>query len=293
MQDKRKIAEEITLVGDLRMLSEAFEEISVMKMQKVRSSVLRTRDFLTNLLDVFYDVKGSYKKQILELMKKKKKDTSNISSFSTLAKNGKEVIVLLSANTKLYGDIIPRVFNLFTEKVKSSNSDVVIVGKLGKDLFEQSDTKKAYKYFDVPDTVASFEDLKPLVLDILNYEKVTVFYGKFENVINQTPTSINISGEEPIDEEAPEEKRDFKFLFEPSLERILNFFETQMFTSFFKQTVDEFELARHASRIRAMEEALGNIDTKVKLLKSQQGRAKRLTANKKQIETISGISLWG
>jgi len=293
MQERKRIAEEIELVLSFKMLAEAFEEISVVKMQRVRSSVLRTRDFLSGLSNVFFDVKNSYRTQIISLMKKKKLKNENVTHFSTLKKNGKNVVVLLSANTKLYGDIVPKVFQLFMESIKNLSCDIVIVGKLGKDMFEQRGAAREYTYFDVSDTTVSINDLKALITHIVEYENVTVFYGKFDNVINQNPAASVVSGEEPFEEKRPDLKKEVRFIFEPSLQRILNFFETQIFTSLFKQTVHEYQLARYASRIKAMEEALENINLKVKDLEGKHRRAKKLEINKKQIQTMSGIALWG
>lgn len=290
MQEKNKINAEISLVNDLRYLSEAYEEISVMKMQKVRGMVLQTRDFIDGLLEVFTDLKTSYRKQIMKLMKKKGKNAQMLKNFSTIEKNGKQAILLLSSNAHLYGDIIPRVFNLFVESIKKSSSDIVIIGRLGKDLFDAKKTGRKYEYFEIPDTDVKFEDLKPLISKILNYEKVTVFYGKFENVINQQPSQKDLSGDEPLEEE--KEAEEIKFLFEPSLERILNFFETQMFTSFFQQTIHESQLARYASRIRAMEEALNNIDLRLLNLRRLEKKVKNRWMNKKQTESMAGIGLW-
>ena len=115
MQNRKSLIDEIELVNNLKMLTQAYEEISVIKMQRVRDSVLKNRDFITGISYVYYDVKTSYRRQIEELMKQKK--SANISSFSTIKKNGKSVSVLLSANNKLYGDIILKVFYLFPGRV--------------------------------------------------------------------------------------------------------------------------------------------------------------------------------
>lgn len=289
MQNRKSLIEEIDLVDNLKMLTQAYEEISVIKMQRVRDSVLKNRDFITGVSYVYYDVKMSYKQQILQFMKQK--NEKNISSFSTIKKNGKSVSVLLSANNKLYGDIILKVFYLFMQNIKDSNSDIVIVGKLGRELYEQWDIKKPYTYFEIPDADLKIEDLKEIISHIINYEKVNVFYGKFTNIVNQISTFSDISGEQSFDTETKVGPT-YKFIFEPSLEKILNFFETQMFASFFKQTIHEFHLARLASRVKAMEEAIYNIDNKRKELKKDLKRAQRLIDNNKQINTIAGIALW-
>lgn len=303
MQEKQKILSEISFINSLKALAEVYEEISIMRIQRIKTSVLKTRNFLDDLSKVFFDVKNSYRNMLLEI--RNSKITKNTPLPTGLVKNGKEVSVFLSANTKLYGDIVPKIFSLFMDQIRKRKSDIVICGKLGKDMFDQKKTDWQYTYFDIPDTDVSFEDLKQLISYILNYQKIIVFYGKFVNIINQIPIYSNISGEEPFDEsQAGKEETQkvsntylgstgVKFLFEPSVERIFDFFQTQILTSLFKQTVHESQLSRYASRIDAMEEALENISSRLRDLKNQEKKINRAIQNKKQAEAISGISLWG
>lgn len=293
MKNIQGINSEIQFVKTLKMVTEAYQDISVTRMQKIRVSVLKTRDYLNNFTEMFYDVKSSYKKEILKLMKKKK--SKDLSKLSIITKNGKTVSVLISANSKLHGDIVTKVMRLFMEEIQKNDSDIVIIGRLGRVFFEQSQLKKPYMYFEIPDMDLTTEDIKPIVYNIVKYEKINIYYGKFENIISQVPAVTNITGHE-LDaggisktHTAVKEKQ---YIFEPSLERILEFFETQIFSSLFKQSINESQLARFASRLRGMEEALNNITIKSQNLYTERRKMKRLTDNKKQLETMSGISLW-
>lgn len=291
MLNKQKLGQEIELVKSLRMIAQAYEEISVMKMQKIRHSVVNTRQFMEKLAEVFGDVRTSYAQQIQRLIKKKK--IKDISQFTTFAKNGKTVSVLLSANTKLYGDIISRTYRLFEEAIAKEKTDIIIIGRLGKELFDRTHSGRDYDYFEVPDMDFTVEDLKPVIAKIANYEKVMVYYGKFENIMTQNPVSMNITGTQNLENLVKEGEGDkLRFLFEPQLEKILGFFETQLFSSFFKQTAYEGQLARFASRITAMEEALQNIDGRIGNLNREERRLRRYLENRKQLGTVAGFALW-
>lgn len=291
MQYRSRIVSDLELLATFKLLAEAYEEIAVIRMQRVRSSVLSTRHFLQLLSDVFIDVKSSYKREIAEFLAKNKKATGKL-SFSTIAKNGKTVSVFLSANGKLYGDILTRSFNLFYDTVQKTSTDVVVIGKVGREFYELQPDKKQYKYFDLADQKITPEDLGEIVPYLINYEKVNIFYGRFANVINQVAAVSNVSGEEELLSHE-EIKRSYKFLFEPSLPIILNFFEKQVFISFFKQTIHESELARLASRIKAMENALDNIEKSEGGMRIQARKLKRIVDDSKQQQRFSGISLWG
>jgi F0F1-type ATP synthase gamma subunit len=132
--------------------------------------------------------------------------------------------------------------------------------------------------------------IKGLMKKFLQYDKVQVFYGKFDNVVNQTPIGTSITGDNIFESEVIETvKREDKFIFEPVLEKIFYFFETQIIANLFSQTLLENQLARHASRVNAMEEALIHIEEESKKLLAQNNQLKHQMQNKKQLETLSGV----
>lgn len=287
MQNKNKTASDLELIGTLKMLAEAYEEISVLKMQKVRGSVLTTRDFLDGLSSVFVDVKRNYGSRIQKLIDKKK--YSPQTTFSTRNHNGKVLSVFLSANSKFYGDIVSRIFDVFIADIQKKDSDILIIGKMGKELMEGSRFKKDYEYLDLPDGEVEVTELQPVVDMLVQYEKVDVYYGRFSNMVNQIPTMTNVSGQNILDTKDTSSESVVQYAFEPSLEQILDFFENQVFVSLFKQTVNEAELARLASRIRAMEEALGNIEKLEPQIKREGRIYKRSLQNKKQLEVMTSV----
>lgn len=289
MRNKNKIIEDQELVGTLKMLAEAYEEISVLKMQKVRGSVLTTREFLDGLSQVFVDVKKSYGRRLQKLIEKRKIEPHT--SFTTKANNGKTLSVLLSANSKFYGDIVRKVFDLFIENVRKNKTDILVIGRTGKEMMEQAGVTEQYSYVDIPDGEVELDELKPVIDTLVQYEKVDVYYGRFSNMINQLPTVANVSGQSILEAQETDKNHEvIAFAFEPSLEKILDFFENQVFVSLFKQTINESELARLASRIRAMEEALGNIEKFEPLLGQESRTLHKAQQNKKQLEVMTSIS---
>ena len=181
--------------------------------------------------------------------------------------------------------------------IKKKETDVIIIGRLGRRLYEELENKKPYLYFEIPDFEVNLENLKPVIFHIVKYKTIMVYYGKFENVVNQQAVVSNISGDQPftLKEDKKSEVRpeiEIKFLFEPSLDSILAFFEDLITSSLFRQTVYETQLARWASRIMAMEKAQVNIENQIKRLKFLETKINRIDQQKKQLERFSGISLW-
>jgi len=293
MVQKKVVLEDLEALNSLKDLAESYEEIAVVRMQKIKDSVLKTRDFLADLSDVFVDLKSSYEREVKDLMVRIKKGDKTV--LPSLQKNGKTLLVYLSSNGRLYGSVTTKTFRLFVEDLKKATgpTDIVVIGKAGKEMFENSTAKKPFEFFDLPDTSVTVDHIKALMQKFLVYEKVYVYYGKFGNVVRQSPISTSITGEDVFETEViTQTPREDRFIFEPTLEKIFHVFETQIMANLFSQTLLENQLARHASRVNAMEEALIHIEEESKKLNLIKNRIKHQTQNKKQLETTSGFTLW-
>lgn len=271
----------------LRTIMETYEEIAASRMQNIRNSVLQSRTFVLEVNSIFQEVKSSYKKNLVALMRKKKiKDPLKLSLIN---RNGKTLFVLLSSNTGLYGDIIQRTFSLFSEQFRQEKADAAIIGRVGYQQFSQEFTKVPFTYFDLPDNKIDSQALAEIISFLIQYDKIVVFYGQFKNVVLQEPLMLNISGDLLP---STEQNTQIKYFFEPSLEKILEFFEKEIFSSIFQQIVLEAQLAKFAARMVALDEATGNIRNKLKETIFQQERIRHQGRNKKQIEALASISLW-
>lgn len=291
MPQRKLVQEDLQALNTIKDLAESYEEIAVIRMQKIKESVLKTRDFLAGISDVYVDLKASYEREVKDLMARIKKGEKTL--ITGLQKNGKTLLVYLSSNGRLYGAVTQKTYKLFIQDLRKDEhtaSDIAIIGSAGKEMFEGSSDKRPFEYYEIPDTSVEVEHIKKLMAKFLQYEKVYVYYGKFGNVVKQTPISTSITGEDIFETEvlSPTPRED-KFIFEPTLEKIFHFFETQIMANLFSQTLLENQLARHASRVNAMEEALGHIEEETKKLNQITTRLKHLTQNKKQLETISGV----
>ncbi len=295
MPQRKIINENLEALNSLKDLAESYEEIAVVRMQKIKDSVLKTRDFLAELSDVFVDLKSSYDREVKDLLAKRK--TGDKTILPLLQKNGKTLMVYLSSNGRLYGSVTQKTYKLFIKDLKEpegQKADLLIIGTAGKEMFEASPSFRPFTFFDIPDVGVDLVHIKDLMRKFLQYEKVHVYYGKFDNVINQTPIGTSITGENIFESEVIETvKREDRFIFEPILEKIFYFFETQIIANLFSQTLLENQLARHASRVNAMEEALIHIDEESKKLTAAKRLIKHQMQNKKQIETIAGLAIWG
>ena len=291
MAQKKLILEELEALKTIKDLAQSYEEIAIVKMQQIRDSVLKTRDFLADISDVYVDLKASYNREVKDLMQKIKAGDKRL--MPKLQKKNKTLLVYLASNQGLYGAVTQKTFRLFMQeltKTKPEDTDIAIIGNAGRTMYDNVGNGRPYEYFEIPDATVDVNHIKMLMTKFLQYEKVNVFYGKFGNVVKQNPVESSITGEDIFETETLSQvPRDDRFIFEPSLQKIFHFFETQIMANLFSQTLLENQLARHASRVNAMEEALGHIEEETKKLNAAKVRAKHLMDNKKQLETVSGV----
>ena len=289
MITKKVLESEIENLEGLNNMVKAYEEIAASRIVHSRELVLTNRSFIDELTLIFSLVIASYRKRVDELIKEKK--VKNISDLTFLQKNGKTLNLLISANTGLYGTLVRRTFDLFVENSKKTDADKAIIGKLGLSLWQQTKQKDKYYYFDFPDQNVDDESLKKVLEFLISYEKVVIFYGRFQNLVTQNATYSDISGNVFTEKDAP--KNLVRYVFEPSLEKIMEFFEKELFASIFEQTMRESQLAKIASRLTTLDEASENIIKKLDLMTNEKNITTHRHMNKKQLETFSSRVLWG
>lgn len=296
----KEIKAEIESLSNIQILVQSYEEIAAFYMRRTRSNVLQKREFLEGLSVIFHQVKLSYKSELKKLVHEKKLKPHT----TTLRKhNGKTILVLVSANTGLYGDIVKRTFNLFMEEVKtrstsSGQADIAIIGRLGNQLFQFENIQRPYTYFDFPDNKVDSLLLARIVGFLLGYEEIYAFYGKFQTVVNQIPTKSSITGDDESQHQGEATKSivgttdaNVKYIFEPSLENILTFFESEILASIFEQALYESQLAKFASRMITLDAAAENIKNSLDKTNFTQQKQRHRLQNTKQLNNLASYAL--
>jgi ATP synthase F1 gamma subunit len=292
---KQAIAAETTQLDILHTVTSAYGQIASMWLNRTRDSVLRSRDFLEEINQVFLTVFSAYAETVQKIAHQHKQTRNGKITF--LSHNGKKVAVFLSANTGFYGEIVNRTFELFLREVRENNYEATIVGKQGLALFVNEEPNRPKTYFDFSDEKVNQHDLLDLVRHLAQYEEIRIYYGKFKNFLMQEPVIFRLSANpyDNLDNKETLEKQPKstqKYIFEPDMENILMFFEKQIFTSVFEQTVRESQLAKFASRIMVMDRASENIKERLKKMELQKLKIFHSVANRKQQNQFASMKMW-
>lgn len=286
MKTIKNLKDELDYLSSFLNMVESYEEIAALRMRKVKKFILERREFMQGLNEAFAYISYAYRTYRGSLKGKVKERILNT--------NGKTVLILLSSNTGMYGDIIINTFEKFKRDLPSpenSDADIFIIGKVGQRMFENLGSGKEFKYFDMIDNGIDEPGIKKLIEYVTEYSNVVVYHGSFKSVLSQVPTRTEV----PVELKRIEsslKSYDDKFLFEPSVEKVAEHFEKQIESLIFEQVVFESSLSKFASRMISMDVASENIGDKIRKTDIDMKKAKHKDLNSSMQSVIFGGSLW-
>jgi F0F1-type ATP synthase gamma subunit len=287
MDSIKNLDGEIEQLVVLKSLVNVYGEVALNRMNAIRTQVLFSRAFLEEIEGVFGEVQSAYLKQLGEEVKSGGKAARK--KLTVLAHNGLTVSVFISANTRLYGDLVQKTYEAFAEEYRKGETEATIVGSVGLSMFkEEFGEKKPYTYFDFPDEKIDQKALEEMVKHLVQYEEMRIFYGKYRNVITQEAERYVLTASKPINKRGEKQEPHF-YLFEPTLEVVMRYFETEIFGTLFDQTLREGQLAKFAARLVAMDRAEQNTDERMKVLGRERLALVHRQNNTKQLNTMGPI----
>ena len=185
------------------------------------------------------------------------------SHFKKIINEGKQLKIITIGTKGLdqlkreYGKFIIKKMN-FKEKKKISFNEANEVGKIIIDLFEKDE-----------------------------FDKCTLFYNNFKNVITQIPQAQQIVPAEEIDNSKKEEPKT-SYEFEPDEDEILeDLLPKNISTQVFKALLEN-AASEQGSRMTAMDNATRNAGDLVDKLTINYNRSRQASITKELIEIISG-----
>lgn len=279
---------ELMGLADIKILVQTYEEIAAIRMRKIRSGVLANREFNEGIMEIFQELITAYRKDLQHLLTRR--HAKSLADLSLVQRNGKTLYVLLSSNVGLYGDIVKRAFNLFNSYYTKTPADVLIIGKFGRQFFTELHPDAQFRYVEFPDNTIDEPALKSLLEELIYYEQILVFHGQYRSIAKQDAVVLNVYGSDSLPEASGEHRE--RYLFEPSLEKIVTFFEIELFASIFEQSLFEMQLAKLAGRLFSLDMATENIKHRETEINQGILRMKHRQMNGKQMQTLTGMKLW-
>ena len=207
--------------------------------------------------------------------------------------------VVLTADRGLCGGFNSNICKLAKTNFKKiigegKNLKIITVGSKGLDQIKREYDKYIIKKFSFKEKKQiSFKEAEIIskeIIDLFNkneFDKCTLFFNNFKNVITQVPQAQQIiPAEQGISDS--KDKNDLSFEFEPEEDEILEDLlpkniSTQVFKAFLENAASE-----QGSRMTAMDNATRNAGDLVDKLTINYNRSRQASITKELIEIISG-----
>jgi ATP synthase F1 gamma subunit len=253
----------------LKGVAEAYTEISALKLQKIRSSIEANRGFFQEIAEVYHVINVEAFKH--HTFKTPKKGT---------------VSILLTSNSHFYGALERNLVKFFIVNTTKFQTDRIAIGITAKEMLQAFSYFHPYSHLVFQHDLPSAAEIRSLVATILNYEQIMVYYSRMHSVIIQEPHVVDIV-QKPPEQYIQSSAKKVDYIFEPEIELMMNFFESQVTLLLMEQTFLESELARAAARLTAMDQAQLKADEAISVQKRELLSAKRSFDNIKLLETIA------
>lgn len=269
------IEKEMGSIGTLKDLTGVFESLASTQVAKVKDKVLLSQAFFDLLWQRYTALRVDPKKRI--------------TNREGVGSNGRNVMVLISAEAGLSGDLDMRMIESMQAEYDKETTDIVVLGSHGASQLSQRGIPYI-KFFQLPET-DKYINVNPVVDVIRPYEKITVYYEEYLSLGQQEVRSINlVTSIQSMSEEAEEDVMTADdTIFEPSLDEIADEMEASMMSLALSQTILQSGLAQAASRFNAMtvaEDRAGDLLAEYKL---EYHRSKRSESDRRLREVLVGI----
>ena len=232
------IEKEMGGIGTLKDLTNVFESLASTQVAKVKSKAQLSQEFFELLWQRYTSIRIDPRKQITN----REQDG-----------NGRTVMILISAEAGLSGDLDMRVIETMQATYDPKTTDIIVLGSHGAGQLSQRGIPYI-RFFQVPES-DSYINVNPVIQAVLPYSKIVVFYEEYLSLGQQEVRSIDlVSHMKSMSETADGEDiiSDEDTIFEPSLEQIADEMEITMMSLALSQTILQSGLAQAASRFNAM-----------------------------------------
>lgn len=259
----------------LKTISQAYSEIANLKIKKIRADAERNRIFFGEIGSVYSLIKDLGVRQKIVIKKPKK-----------------TVSIVLTSNYRFYGSINSDLLEYYTSATQRLETDRIYLGKAAIEYFRARPISANHKEVLLKDDTPDAAELKFLAAELTAYNQVLVFYSKMKSLLVQQPTAIDITASATSHLshlEGEENKQKFKFIFEPELPKILEFFDSQIITLLLEGAFLESELSRTASRFISMDQAETQANKFIKEYQTLKAYTKRNMDNNTILENFAAM----
>mgnify|MGYP000894082368 CR=1 FL=1 len=276
MRRANVVEKDMAGIGTLKDLTNVFESLASTQVAKVKSKAQLSQEFFNLLWQRYTAIRIDPKKRL--------------GYREGVGDNGRKVLVLISAEAGLSGDLDMRMIETMQAEYAQGNTDIVVLGSHGASQLTQRGI--AYvRFFQVPES-DSYIDVSPVINAVRPYTDIAVYYEEYLSLGQQEVRRIDlVTHIKDMSKDAIEDDAitDLDTIFEPSLNEIADQMEETMMSLALSQTILESGLAQAASRFNAMTVAEDRAGELLGEYMLEYHRAKRAESDRRLREVLVSI----
>ncbi len=274
MQTEKNLKAELQTVHEVKNMLTSLQELYVNRMQKVKDSILTSREYYQGVFSILAEVLHEREIQFTQSSKQKVKQST--------------LVILFSGSKKFAGSVNREVFNSFKKYIQTNICDIIVLGKIGRDLLIQHDIQNTYTHYEWAEDGKSTEIIQTIARCITKYSSVKLFFAQYVNLTSQKTLEVNLYEglqRDIVKNLTPKSE----YIFEPDKLKVTNFFETRVLEAYLFHTLQELYLALMGSRVYRMEESSTNAKKLIKVLEHLNMVTHKTGKNRDQLSNITRI----
>lgn len=262
-------------IGVLKDLTNVFESLASTQVAKVKTNAQAGQEFVNLIWERYTSLRIDPKRRI--------------TSREGVGDNGRKVLVLISAEAGLSGDLDMRMIETMQHEYDPKNTDIVVLGSHGANQLSQRGISYV-KFFQVLES-EQYIDVQPIIKILMPYEVIAVYFEEYISLGQQEVRRLDLvtSIKDMTDELEEGTMTDEDTIFEPSIEEIAYHMEASMMSLALAQAILQSGLAQAASRFNAMTVAEDRATEMLRDFTMEYHRAKRAESDRRLRETLVSI----
>lgn len=258
----------------LKMVAQSYTEIAALKLEKIRAGIEKNRLFFQEITEVYHVVNVEAAKRKIQIRPKK----------GTIS-------ILITSNHHFYGGLEKDLVKFFIANTVKFPTDRIVIGQTAQEFLRSFNFLSPYQQVVLKEDLPEAQELRSLVSKIISYAQIMVYYCRMHSVLTQGPHVVDIV-QKPHEYYLKDQALKINYIFEPELDLMVNFFETQVAMLLIEQTFLESELARTAARLTSMDQSQLMADEIIHKQKRELAMAKRSLDNIHLLESIATIKAY-
>ena len=285
MANLKEVKSRITSVTSTQQITSAMKMVAAAKLRRAQDRITQMRPYSQKLTSILQNVSASLG------------DTSD-NPYGENREVATVLLVVISSdrglcgafNSNVFKETVRQIEKKYSYEKKSGGLTILPIGKKSYEYFK----KRGYQLID--DHYEMFHDLSfdkaKVAAEVAmtgfvdgEFDKVEIVYNEFKNVATQI---LRVEQLLPIVQTESEELEDVDYIYEPSLEYVVQELIPKSLKIQFYKAILESNASEHGARMTAMDQATDNAGELLKELKLTYNRTRQAAITKEILEIVGG-----